>query len=76
MAISNLTRKRLRTVEQSAKFHHMFDSCFLEFGHSDIVISDGNKLTLLTKVSLLVKLLTKISLFVKLDEPQLLNLFD
>ena len=62
MDISNLTRKRLTSVKQSAVSDHLLEcNCSVDFDHFDILTSDTKKF----------KLLIKESLFIKRDQPQL-----
>ena len=62
MDISNLTRKRLTSVKQSAVSDHLLEcNCSVDFDHFDILASDTKKF----------KLLIKESLFIKRDQPQL-----
>ena len=73
MGISNLTGKHLKCVKHSAVSDHLLEcNCSIDLDHFDILASDANRLRLLIKESLLIKL----------DQPQLtktiksLKLFD
>ena len=56
MGISNLTRKRLKCVKQSAVSDHLLEyKCSVDFDHFDNLGSDANKFRLLIKDSLLIK---------------------
>ena len=56
MGISNLTRKHLKIVQQSAVSDHLLEcNCSEDFDHFDILASDTNKFRLLIKKSLLIK---------------------
>ena len=55
-SISNLTRKRLKRVKQSAVSDHLLEcNCSIDFDPFDIRASDTNKFRLLIKESLLIK---------------------
>ena len=56
MAISNLARKRLKCVKQSAVSDHLLEcNRSINFDHFDILGSDKNRFRLLIKESLLTK---------------------
>ena len=56
MGISNSTRKRLKSVKQSAVSNYLLEcNCSTGFDHFDVLASDANKFRLLIKGSLLIK---------------------
>ena len=56
MGLSNLTRKRIKSVKQSAVSDNLLEcNCLIDFDHFDILASDANKFRLLIKESLLIK---------------------
>ena len=56
MVISDLTVKRLKSVEQSAVSNHLLEcNCSIYFDHFEILDSDANKFVLLIKERLLTK---------------------
>ena len=53
MDISNLTRRRLKSVKQSAVSDPLLEcNCSVDFDHFNIVVSDANKFRFLIKVIL------------------------
>ena len=56
MGISNLTRKHLKTIMQSAISDHLLQcNCTINFDDFDILAADSNKFKLLLRESLLIK---------------------
>ena len=56
MGISNLTRKRLKSVKKSAVSYHLLEcKCSIDFDHFDILAFDATKFRLPIKESLLIK---------------------
>ena len=56
MEISNLTRKRLKNIMQSAISDHLLQcNCMINFVDFDILAAESNKLKLLLSESLLIK---------------------
>ena len=54
--ISNLTRKCIKSVKQSAVSDHLLEcNCSIDFDHFDVLTSHANKFRLLIKASLLIK---------------------
>ena len=56
MGVSNLTRKRLKNIKDSAVSDNLLQcNCAIDFDHFDILATDVNKFNLLVKESLLIK---------------------
>ena len=56
MGIFNLTRKRLKSVKQSAVSDPVLEhNCSIDLDHFDVLSSDAKKFRLLIKKSLLIK---------------------
>ena len=56
MGISNLTGKCLKCVKQSAVSDHLLEcNCSIDFDHFNILASNANKFSLLSKEILLIK---------------------
>ena len=56
MCVSNLTRKRLKNIKDSAVSDHLLHcNCIIDFDHFDILAIDVSKFNILIKESLLIK---------------------
>ena len=56
MGVSNLTRKQLKNIKDSAVSDHSLQcNCTIDFDHFDILATDVTKFNLLVKESLLIK---------------------
>ena len=56
MGVSNLTGKRLKNVDQSARSDHLLQcNCNINFDDFDILAAESNKFKLLLRESLLIK---------------------